>query len=323
MDTMIQEAMERLITEAGEDRAALWSAIEEGAFSRAWHPEDQGGFDLPMEDGFGLVRLMARRAVSAPLAETLFGGWLLMAAGLEPQGGPLSVAAGGVLKAGRLTGSYRRVSFADGGRLVCLTDDGFVVVVGVRSEVAVKSVGLDPVFDIALDGVEPIAAAPAPQWLDQRSFAAFGATIRSAQICGAFETVLEMTVAFVQEREQFGRTLSKFQAIQVHLATMASEVAAASAATEVAIARTRRDGPADFRSAAVAKARASEAVGIVAALAHQCHGAIGYAQEFKLGAYTRRLWQWREDFGNEAAWSVQIARLFTADTRPTIEKVMI
>ena len=43
-----------------------------------------------------------------------------------------------------------------------------------------------------------------------------------------------------------------------------------------------------------------EAAGIGAAIAHQMHGAIGFTQEHQLHYLTRRLWSWRDEFGNEA-----------------------
>ena len=49
--------------------------------------------------------------------------------------------------------------------------------------------------------------------------------------------------------------------------------------------------------------RAGEAVEVVARLAHQVHGAIGFTLEYKLNHLTRRLWSWRDEAGSELAWS--------------------
>ena len=45
------------------------------------------------------------------------------------------------------------------------------------------------------------------------------------------------------------------------------------------------------------------AVEVVARLAHQVHGAIGFTQEHKLHHLTRRLWAWRDEAGSELHWS--------------------
>lgn len=128
-----------------------------------------------------------------------------------------------------------------------------------------------------------------------------GAVVTAAQIVGALERVLEMTVAFANQREQFGRPIGKFQAVQHQLAVMAEQVAAARMAAQIGCAA---DGlQPDRLRAAVAKSRASEAAAVVAPMAHAIHGAIGITAEFDLQLYTRRLHQWRADFGSELAWS--------------------
>jgi alkylation response protein AidB-like acyl-CoA dehydrogenase len=139
------------------------------------------------------------------------------------------------------------------------------------------------------------------------------ALARSAQIIGALEAALGLTIAFAEQRVQFGRPLSKFQAIQHLLSEMGAETAAACAATNAAIATVRRGAKLDDMATAVAKYRASMACSIVAEHAHQVHGAIGYTQEYSLARLTRRLWQWREDFGAESFWGNELGRAALAD----------
>src|SRR3546814_9024460 len=49
-----------------------------------------------------------------------------------------------------------------------------------------------------------------------------------------------------------------------------------------------------------AKLRANIAAGIGTDIAHQVHGAIGFTQEFALQRFTRRLWSWRSEYGEDA-----------------------
>ncbi|MBV9315450.1 MAG: hypothetical protein JO100_17350 [Pseudonocardia sp.] len=59
---------------------------------------------------------------------------------------------------------------------------------------------------------------------------------------------------------------------------------------------------------AVAKARTGEAAGVVARVAHQVHGAIGFTLEHDLRLVTTRLWAWREEDGSDAYWNAFVGR---------------
>ncbi|NJN51833.1 MAG: hypothetical protein HC809_08730 [Gammaproteobacteria bacterium] len=57
---------------------------------------------------------------------------------------------------------------------------------------------------------------------------------------------------------------------------------------------------------AAAKARVGEAAGIVAEIAHQVHGAMGYTHEHRLHHFTRRLLAWRDEYGRETYWQARL-----------------
>jgi len=132
---------------------------------------------------------------------------------------------------------------------------------------------------------------------------------RALLMAGCLERVLELSVRYVNEREQFGRPLAKFQAIQHSLAIMAAEVAASSCAADTAVAALDSGDRDRFALAvAVAKARVGEACGAVPEIAHQVHGAIGFTHEHQLHHFTRRLWSWRDEYGSEAYWQGRLGR---------------
>jgi len=128
------------------------------------------------------------------------------------------------------------------------------------------------------------------------------ALARAVQLSAALQQVLAWTVQYAGERQQFGRPLAKFQAIQMELAEMAGEVTAVAALVDAAVQALDR-GDDVVLAAAAAKVRAGAAVEVVARLAHQVHGAIGFTQEYRLHHLTRRLWSWRDEAGNELHWS--------------------
>jgi acyl-CoA dehydrogenase len=123
---------------------------------------------------------------------------------------------------------------------------------------------------------------------------------------GALERALELTLRYVGERRQFGRPIGQFQAVQQQVSVFASEVAAAVMAFEAVAAAL--DGDLFEVEVAIGKARIGEAAGAATAIAHQVHGAMGFTQEYPLHQATRRLWSWRDAFGNETDWQVVLGR---------------
>jgi acyl-CoA dehydrogenase len=63
---------------------------------------------------------------------------------------------------------------------------------------------------------------------------------------------------------------------------------------------------------ASAKGETSRLVRDVTAVSHQLHGAIGCTQEYRLGDLTKRLWAWRDEYGNEWFWNQRMASLLEA-----------
>jgi acyl-CoA dehydrogenase len=140
--------------------------------------------------------------------------------------------------------------------------------------------------------------------------------VRAQQISGALQCVLTRSVDYSQERTAFEKKISKFQAVQHNLAKLAGETAAAVAAAGSA-ADTISNGSgwnddATFLEAAAAKIRCAEAAGTGSAIAHQVHGAIGFTEEHVLHRFTLRAMGWRDDFGNESYWAVELGNLIAA-----------
>ena len=127
---------------------------------------------------------------------------------------------------------------------------------------------------------------------------------------GAIEKLLELTIGYVGERKQFGRPISRFQAVQHSVARMAGEVAASTRASDAAIEALDTD--LFVIQVSAAKVRVGEAAGVVAEIAHQAHGAMGFTHEHELHHYTRRLWAWRDEYGHEKEWQQLVGRRVAA-----------
>ena len=63
-----------------------------------------------------------------------------------------------------------------------------------------------------------------------------------------------------------------------------------------------------FLEAASAKIRCAEASTEGAGIAHQVFGAIGFTKEHVLHRFTLRMLGWRDDFGSESYWAVELGR---------------
>lgn len=110
----------------------------------------------------------------------------------------------------------------------------------------------------------------------------------AAELCGAADAALTMSVDYLQIREQFGRKLATFQALQHKLADMKILLENARSLTYYAAWATAT-GAEDRRLAcAMAKSYAGEGCTRVVADAIQAHGGIGFTWEHDLHLYLKR-----------------------------------
>ena len=299
----------------------LWDALAESGFPFVSVPEEAGGSGGDVADACALLTVAGRFAAPVPLAEAgLLGGWALAAAGLELPEGPLSVAVGRPDDAVQLAGrrfSARLSRVPWGGRstrVVAFAESGgqrFVVSAPTAAADVTpgRNLAAEPRDTLVWDDVElpDDAVAPAPPGVDAAALRLRGALARSAQIAGALARVAELTVRYTGERQQFGRPIARFQAVQAHLVTIAEEAELAGLAVQVAALNARPDP--SFLDVAAAKSAAGEAATVAARAAHQAHGAIGMTKEYELGQLSRRLWSWRDEFGSEAYWAAVLGGL--------------
>lgn len=283
--------------ENGEWPAALWGALEEVGLTRAALPEAAGGAGMEFGEAMVALRRTAYHALPVPLAETMIAGRLLVAAGMHVPDGAITVA------------------FAEGKRVPWGSDCAHVVVAS-ANEIALyekssgtgeKNLAGEPRITMKFEGAPKQKAKLGNA---RERLLLEGALARSVQMAGALEHILEYALAYANERVQFGRAIGKFQAVQHMLALLAGHVAAASAAADAAV-EASASAPDEFM-VAVAKARIGEAAGKGAEIAHQVHGAMGFTREHNLHYCTRRLWSWRDEFGNETLWQTRLGRAVAA-----------
>ncbi len=294
-----ESADARAALDRGDWPERLWQTFAETGLAGAALPEEAGGAGLAA--GLAVLRAAGRHAAPIPVAETTIGRLLCHRAGVEAPSGPLTVYAppSGVqapqpaVREDGDAATLPRVPWARFASVLVAGAPGQgLAFIGSVDVVEGANLAGEPRDDVVVSG-PPEGVAGLPSAVDGFALMALA---RAAQLRGAMEQALAMSLAYAQERRQFGRPLARFQAIQHHLAEMAGEAAASGAAVDAA---AQAGTPFAF---AAAKARASQAAGTVARLAHQVHGAIGYTAEHDLHHWTGRLWAWRDEYGNEAHW---------------------
>ncbi|MEM7323300.1 MAG: acyl-CoA dehydrogenase family protein [Actinomycetota bacterium] len=303
----------------------IWDAVAGAGFTRIGLPEEADGSGGSLLDAAEVLRIAGSYAAPIPLAETsMLGGWLLTTAGLALPDGPVTVAPGvaedsiGVTGnddgSVTVTGSAGRVPWAAQADIVVLVAD----VDGVPTVVAI-----DPNADgVTTDGTTNVAGEPRPTvsvdsvtvpadrvvaMTDRPNLAEGlrlrGALTRTMLMAGALDAMSRLTVEYTDQRQQFGRPVSRFQAVQQHLVWGAQDAAIANMTAQVAAAKAADGVLAARFEIAAARTVANECASTATRWAHQAHGAMGMTQEYALHHLSRRLWAWRHEYNTPGEWA--------------------
>jgi acyl-CoA dehydrogenase len=163
---------------------------------------------------------------------------------------------------------------------------------------------------VVFDGQPVTARVDAPDEVTEQTLSERTALGRAALMAGAISAVAAMTLRYSGEREQFGRPIGRFQAVQAHLVTLHQQAAVVASAIDGAVEAVEL-GRGGFEIAC-AKMLADRATRLVAAAAHQTHGAIGMTKEYPLHYLTRRLWAWRDEAGGHHRWADRLGATLVA-----------
>ena len=307
MDTsqLIIDTAEKIFTDHCDK--ALLDATEQGAFPEAlWQQIVANGFHqlgspnsgTETRDLFAFLKVCGRFAVPLPMAEILLANrWLGARAPSEGFATIGLAGQGSVVQTTIFQTPWGRQAQS----VLGVSADGFDVSVYEGSDV------LEQGTNLAGEARDTMSGAAAGQSIEltDAPYAQL-ALARANLMAGGLQAVLDLGLQFASERSQFGRSISKFQAIQHSLAVVGNEVAASQRAADAGVDAIGTDR--FEQEVAAAKARVGEAVGIVAEQVHQVHGAMGYTYEHRLHHFTRRLWAWRDEWGNEFYWQTKLGQ---------------
>ena len=290
----------------------LWQEVENLGLPLALAVGDAGA-NLIWQECLPVIRTLGWHGAPVPLLETMIAAQALSCAGMEiPTGAIALTTADYQLSAdGSLHGEDPLVPWLPCCQwmlgVAVTADTGvqqlFLLPISELSPQSVNSIARVPSSAIKLEGYKNVTTAPIGSNTNLLEASALG---RAALISGVLDRVLALVVEYANTRQQFGRAIGKFQAIQHHLAEIAMQTAAAQAA--VIFGSQQMDADNSHRGAAIAKIRTGVAATKASASAHQVFGAIGITEEHELHLLTRRLWQWRSEAGSDHFWAEQLGQ---------------
>lgn len=316
MNNLFDEAVGRLFADVSEksgnrlnlsctDYETIWSEIAGSGFLDVMLPEEQGGAGLSLKEAGNLFRQEGYFNLSVPFSSTLLARSWLDSNGLAVPDGSIVIATMGVQVSegqGRIV--INKLPFGhQAARFLVLVNQSCYLLAQEKAVVhEVYHAGLFASVSWHLEeAIELEVSAQALE--DLRNLAALAALVPSV---GAMERIFEMTLEYANQRQQFGRPLSKFQAIQHQISVLAEQVWAARMAAQIAC-NSNNHHP-DPNLLAIAKYQVSFVSDQVTDISHAIHGAIGITEEYVLHFYTRRVREFKSEAGTQSYWAGKLGR---------------
>ena len=341
----VRELME---TETAHDDK-LWQSIADQGWTGLIIPEEHGGLGLGLVEMAVVAEEMGRACLPGAFLSTLTASALIERAGsAEQRAKYLELIAAGELKAtvafleeganwdadavkleatregGNFSVTGKKLFVPDAGvadLLICVARDGdslsLLPVAREAEGVHVKPMpsmdGTRKVYEVSFEGVTLTEADALGANGDARGALGGALEVATAVLCaemvGGMGWVLDTTVEYAKTRQQFGRPIGSFQAVQHQCADMLLMTESArSAAYYAAYALTVND-PAARGAVSIAKAYCSDAYREVGNRGVQVHGGIGFTWEHDLQLYYKRSKSSETLFGDATFHRERIARL--------------
>jgi alkylation response protein AidB-like acyl-CoA dehydrogenase len=279
----------------------LWGRLGEMGVLGILAPEDAGGLGL---DELSLVLVLeetGRAALPGPIVEH------------AAVGVPILAAAGRTELAEQAAAGEIVVTFAARADRVGWAREADVALVadgpGVQLVSASDRTGTEPLAcvdrsrrdsSLRWEGGETISADTA--------LAADRAALGSAaQLCGLARHLIDVTVGYTSQRQQFGVPVGSYQALKHHMANALLRLEHARPAVYRAAWSLVQGEPTRARDVSMAKVMAGDAAALAARVALHCHGAIGYTREYDLHLWMKRVWVLERAWGDAAYHRARVA----------------
>lgn len=253
----------------------IWATLADLGVTALAVPEKFDGIEASPVDLVVALERLGRWCVPGPVTESIAVAPVLLADDQRSA----ALAAGELIATVALPPAVPRAADADVAGLVLLATDGQVsdATAGASHESVDQARKL---FDVSATGDGRTADVA-------RAFE-FGALATAAQLVGAGQAMLDMSVEYAKQRSQFGRIIGSYQAIKHKLADVHIALELARPLVYGAALSLAEDSPDAVRDVSAAKAAASDAALLAARSSLQTHGAIGFTSEHDLSLWLLR-----------------------------------
>jgi alkylation response protein AidB-like acyl-CoA dehydrogenase len=327
----------------------LWQRIADQGWTGLLVPEEYGGLGLGLVELAAVAEEMGRACLPGPFISTLWAAALVARAGSEGQRAQYLEAissgrmkatvalleatadwdpAAAQLPAEKDTKSYRlrgRKEFvtdaAVADLMICVARSGDELVLlpverGAKGMKVIATPAIDAtrkLYAVEFDGVEVPAAdalafaSCAPEAIEQAMGVATVALC--AEMLGGMQWVLDTTVEYAKTRQQFGRPIGAYQAVQHQCADMLLLTESARSAVYYAAWAVSEQDPSARQAVSIVKAYCSDAAREVGNRGIQVHGGIGFTWEHHLHLYYKRAKASEIMFGDANFHRERLARL--------------
>lgn len=266
----------------------LWGLLADLGITALAVPEEFDGIGAHPVDLIVAAERLGRWCMPGPVTESIAVAPVLLAG--DPRCAAL--AAGELIATVAMPPAVPRAVNADFAGLVLLAEAG--------------SAG-DATPTTGYESVDPtrqlfdVTASAERRPADGARAYEFGVLATAAQLVGAGQAMLQMSVDYAKQRSQFGRVIGSYQAIKHKLADVHIALDLARPLIYGAALSLAEESPDTARDVSAAKSAASEAALLSARAALQTHGAIGYTVEHDLSQLLLRTQALHSAWGGPAA----------------------
>tara|TARA_R110002049_G_scaffold188251_19_gene356687 strand:- start:2718 stop:3764 length:1047 start_codon:yes stop_codon:yes gene_type:complete len=305
-------------TDSGRD-PALWSQLAELGLTGITVPEEHGGLGMSALDFVLLAQECGYVALPEPLVHTV----LVAVPMLQDIGGDLAahwlpkIAAG---EARVVVGIAQNLVVEDAHIAdLLILQQGDTLVAATPDQVELQlNESIDPsrkLFTFALKGGAATVATGAEAASLISSALNRGALGCAAQALGLAQRMIDLSVQYTSERQQFGKPIGSFQAVKHHMANIAVRLEYAKAPTHRAAYAVSLQQDNAARAVSHAKLVACEAASLAAKNSHQVHGAMGYTWEVDLHIFMKKAWALANTWGDAGFHKTRVAdHIFASGT---------